>query len=308
MLGASCSPCCSRWSCYYSEDKGPPVAPSNVRVQVPECFDDDGLKTKAAVCLDGPPPYDCVPEQVYEIAISGDYNAVTQAGTWHIAQRVEGANITDPADDVQAVGDQCEPIYLDFDQYAPPTYTNQTWQAGRLYVRVRAQSRSPGDYFEAYSAPVIRSTIPDYGSIVDPRLLWANNVSQGEYFLNPLGGSQFESYVSASVTEYGGPCDSSLRSEKWNLDYVAVPVQYNGAGGTVLPQPLPANPGWLGLQCLTLNGASCAGGFTANMDDDGSGSLSVQGKLVANLYDTIYLRLSIASNPKLFYISHYVIL
>jgi len=291
MLGANCSPCCSPWVCYHIDDNGPPVNPTNVLVQVPTCYQTPTrLEVKAGVCFNGPVPYGCIPQQVYEIALSGDAGT-----TWTLARLYDGTNDPPLADRVEAGGGQtCSQTILD---YSLDPYSTQywPWQPLLLRVRVRAQSESPGGSFGQYSSGVVVQTITNYGSIFDPRIRWAfayYNTGQPAFTPGPSG-----IVLDVSTNdEYG----CGLVGTLWDWDYVAVPAVVI-EGTPIYPQPLPANPVW-----SSLTSTAAGNNATRNLQVGSDGKIVVTATASINAYDTVYLRLSMVNNPAVFYVERFV--
>jgi|GEM_PF-4946619 len=291
MLGASCSPCCSPWVCYHVDDKGPPVNPANVLVQLPTCYQTSlQREVKAGVCFEGPPAYGCTPDQLYEIALSGNAGS-----TWTIARVYDGTNDPPLANQVIAGGGQtCSQTILDF-SLDPHSTQYWPWQPPLLRVRVRARSESPGGYSGQYSSGVVVQTISAYGSISDPRIRWAfPYYSSGQpAFTQTQNGIVLDV---STIDEYG--CD--LIGTYWDWEYVAVPAVVI-EGTPTYPQPLPANPVW-----SPLTSTASGNNATRNLQVANDGTIVVTATATLNQYDTVYLRLSMVNNPVVFYVERFV--
>lgn len=183
MLGGNCSPCCKQWRCYDTEDTEPPIKPTGLAADVPECSTVSDVTVRLQ--WDAPATGDCIPEMTYDVDI-----ASTNTGPWQPAKRANGTTaygITREDVVSNTVILKCEYASF-FPESAQVTYyrNNNVPLIRRVYFRVRSDARSG-----PFNGQTSDWTV--YGPVNDPRYcdnnygeVVADTVSGAVYFQVPL--------------------------------------------------------------------------------------------------------------------------
>lgn len=210
MLGSSCSSCCG-WTCYYTPDSGPPVAPTNLRLVINSrlgttfCHGGDMPRVYAKLKWDMIDEGECVPLMYYEVqtAVPGE------SPQWQTAKKADSFiadNIT-RAEALEGVEILCD--YAQFYTVAGQIAyyrANGTNQERKVYFRVRAQAAS-GPHNGEYTSWVYGST-----EVSDPRggyfgVAQIDNSSDDGwtpniwYFLYPVSDSNCESEATWDIEQ-----------------------------------------------------------------------------------------------------------
>jgi hypothetical protein len=277
MLGSSCSSCCG-WTCYYTPDSGPPVAPTNLRLDGTICRGGDLPRVYAKLKWDMVAEGECVPTMYYEVQIA----VPGESPQWQTAKKADSFTANYISRQEAAVGVEILCDYAQFYTVAGQIAyyrSNGYNQERKVYFRVRAQAAS-GPHNGEYTSWAYGST-----EVSDPRAAsfssayisnagdegWTPNIW---YYSVPVGGSS---------CQYGATWDIE-QTTRSNADIGVGPVWSalavcNSSGTTTGAYTLALSPS---------SGAITGYGVLANGSEGGSA----------------WLRVSMRNVPEVMYISN----
>jgi len=230
MLGGSCSPCCSNWTCYYTVDSVLPIQPANFSAGSVTCSDE----RFGTVKLQWDTPYDygdCIPVMTYDVDISGDYIASTGTGTWQPARLASG-DVAYGITRTQILGNdvelKCQYNVLFTEGMQIAFYrANGSLPVRKVHFRVRSVAQN-GPYNGQTSAWSI------YGPVLDPR--YCSNDS-GEVNRNVAGG-WFEVPIFIQDSGYADPADGVCSTPNSLVDIYAITSASNAFPASAVKQAM----------------------------------------------------------------------
>jgi hypothetical protein len=277
MLGSSCSPCCG-WTCYYTPDSGPPVAPTNFRRVDTICRGSDVLRAYAKLTWDMEPEGECVPVMYYEVQVA----VPGQNPQWQLAKKSDSfsADNISRAEVIQGVE-----ILLDYAQFYPPAgqiafyRTNGYNQPRTLYFRVRARAAG-GAHNGEFTAWVYGDT-----ETYDPR-----DASFSDAYIANASDEQ----LTPNIWYYNVPIGSSScqANATWDIEQTTRPTDDIGV-----------NPVWSALAVCDSSGTT-TGAYTLGLSPS-DGNLNGYGVIAQGGEGwSAWLRVSMTNAPEVMYISN----